>query len=155
MQTVPRPNLRRAIFRLAVAAALIAFVIPLLPLYGVGEGPGFVFSLGFPLRVVIEFFLGRWNNAIVVTVGILFLRRHHVGVAGGVFAAVALGLTITIAAQIVVTAPHFEHWQTVVLLMLEILQAILLVLAASRAIGASRADERRLNRIANQGPTEG
>lgn len=138
MQTVPRPDLRRAILRPAVAAALIGFVIPLLPMYGVGEGTAFVFSLGFPLRVMIEFFLGYWHYAIVVTVGILFLRHDYVGVAGGVFAGVAIGLTITIAAQIVVTAPHFGRWQTVVLLMLEILQAILLVLAASRAISAPR-----------------
>jgi hypothetical protein len=63
-----------------------------------------------------------------------------VGVAGGVFAAVALGLAITIVAQILATAPHFGHWQTVVVLMLEIVQAILLTLAAARAIGTSRAE---------------
>jgi len=136
MQTVPRPDLRRAILRPAAAAALIE---PVHRQERDDEGTAFVFSLGFPLRVMIEFFMGYWNNAIVVAAGILFLRRDHVGVAGGVFAAVALGLTITIVAQIVVTAPHFGHWQTVVLLMLEILQTILLVLAAARAIGASRA----------------
>ncbi len=140
MQTVPRQDLDRSILRLAAAAALIAFVIPLLPIYG-GEGtPAFVFSLEFPLRTVIQFFLGYWSNAVVVAAGIVFLRRDRVGVAGGVFAAVALGLVITIVTQILATAPHFGHWQTAVLLMLEIVQAILLTLAAVRAIDTSRAD---------------
>lgn len=150
MRTVPRPDLRRAIFRPAVVAALIAFVIPLLPMYG-GEGTGFVFSLGFPLRAMIQFLLGYWTNAVVVAAGIVFLERDLVGVSGGVFAAVALGLAITIVTQILATVPDFGHWQTVVLLMLEIAQAMLLVLAAARAIGASRADQRRSDRAADEG----
>ena len=139
MQTAASPNLPRPrpVLRFAVAAALIAFVIPLLPLYG-GDGTEFVFSLGFPLRVVIEFLLGHWTHALVVAAGIVLLRRGDAAVAGGVFAAVSLGLTITIATQIIVTAPHFGRWQTVVILMLETLQAILLVIAGARAIGASR-----------------
>lgn len=141
MQTAPSPNLRRPILRFAVAAALIAFVIPLLPMYG-GDGTEFVFSLGFPLRVMIEFLLGHWTHALVVMAGIVFLRRGVVAVAGGIFAAVALGLTITIATQIIVTAPHFGQWQTVVILLLETLQAILLALAAARAIDASRQERR-------------
>jgi hypothetical protein len=140
MQTVVRPDLNLSILRLAAAAALIAFITPLLPMYG-DEGTAFVFSLEFPLRTMIQFFLGYWNNAVVVAAGIVFLRRGHVGVAGGVFAAVALGLAITIVAQILATAPHFGHWQTVAVLMLEIVQAILLTLSAARAIGMSRADE--------------
>jgi hypothetical protein len=68
----------------------------------------------------------------------VLLRRDLVGVAGGVFAAVSLGLAITIVSQIVVTAPHFGRWQTVALLALETVEAILLALAAARAIAASR-----------------
>lgn len=158
MRTVPRPDLRRAILRPAVAAALIAFVVPLLPMYG-GEGTAFVFSLGFPLRAMIQFLLGHWTNTVVVAAGIMFLERDHVGVAGGVFAAVALGLAITIVTQVLATAPDFGHWQTVVLLMLEIVQATLLVLAAARAIGASRVDEGRSDRGHDErkpgGTTEG
>ena len=138
MQTVPRPDLNRSILRFAAAAALIAFVMPLLPMYDV-DGPAFVFSLGFPLRTMIQFFLGYWSNAVVVAGGIVFLRRDRVAVAGGVFAAVALGLVFTIVGQILATAPHFGHWQTTTLLMLEIVQTILLTLAAVRAIGTSRA----------------
>jgi hypothetical protein len=137
MRTVPRPDLRRAILRPAVAAALIAFVIPLLPMYG-GEGTAFVFSLGFPLRAMIQFLLGHWTDTVVVAAGVMFLERDHVGVAGGVFAAVALGLAIRIVTQILATAPDLG--QTVMLLMLEFVQAALLVLAAARAIGASRVE---------------
>jgi hypothetical protein len=137
MQTAPGSDPHRAILGPAVAAALIAFFIPLLPIYG-GEGIAFIFSFGFPLRAMIEFFLGYWSNAIVVAVGIVLLRRDLVGVAGGVFAAVSLGLAITIVSQIVVTAPHLGRWQTVALLALETVEAILLALAAGRAIAASR-----------------
>ena len=141
MQTVPRPDASPSIIRLASVAALIALVIPLLPMYG-ADGTAFVFSMGFPVRVLIEYFLGYWSDAIVVAAGIVFLRRGHVGVAGGIFAAVALGLAVTIVAQIVATAPHFGRWQTVVFLMLEIVQAILLTVAAARAIGTSAPTER-------------
>lgn len=150
MRTVPRPDRRRAILRPAVAAALIAFVIPLLPMYG-GGGTAFVFSLGFPLRAMIQFLLGHWTDTVVVAAGIMFLERDHVGVAGGVYAAVALGLAITIVTQILAIAPDFGHWQTVVLLMLEFVQAALLVLAAARAIGASRLDERRSDGAHDEG----
>jgi hypothetical protein len=141
MQTVPRPDASPSILRFASVAALIALVIPLLPMYG-ADGTAFVFSLGFPVRALIEYFLGYWSDAIVVAAGIVFLRRGHVGVAGGIFGAVALGLAITIVAQILATAPHFERWQTVVLLMLEIVQTILLVVAAARAIGTFTPTER-------------
>jgi hypothetical protein len=131
-------GVRRSILRLAVAAALVAFVIPLLPLYGSGGQLTFIFSLGLPARGLIEYLLGRWNSAIVVTIGIVFLRRDHLGFVGGIFAAVALGLVISIIVVILVTAPHFGHWQTDVVLGLEIVEVILLALAAARAIGQEK-----------------
>jgi hypothetical protein len=155
MQTVPRSDPRGAIVRLAVAAALVALAIPLLPVYGFGGRPTFVFSLALPVRGLIEYFVGRWDSAIVVTAGILFLRRDQLGVAGGAFAAVALGLAITTATHVVVTAPHFGRWQTDVVLSLEIVQTILLALAAARAISASRTDELRFGQLANEVRTEG
>jgi hypothetical protein len=155
MQTVPRSDLRSAIARLAVAATLVALVIPFLPVYGFGGQVTFVFSLGLPLRGLISYFLGRWSGAIVVTAGIVFLRRDQLGVAGGAFAAVALGLAITIATQILETAPHFGRWQTDVVLALEIVQTIILALAAARAISASHTDELRSGQVANEVRTEG
>lgn len=134
METVPIGHLNRSVLRLASAAALIALVIPLLPMYG-ADGAGFIFSLGFPMRALVEFFLAHWGDALVVAAGIVFLRRGRVGVAGGIFAAVALGLAVTIVAQIVATAPHVGRWQIVVLLVLEVVQATLLAVAAARAIG--------------------
>ena len=72
----------------------------------------------------------------VVLLRILFLKRDRLGVAGGVFVAVALALAITITQQVIITAPHFK-WQTVVFLILEVVECILLALAAVRAIGVS------------------
>jgi hypothetical protein len=149
MQTVPRSDLRRAIVRFAVAAVLVGLVIPLLPVYGTGGQLRFVFSLGFPLRWLIEYFLGRWTSAIVVAAGILFLRRDQLSVAGGAFAAVALSLAIMTAMEIVDTAPRFGRWQTDVVLALEIAQTILVALAAARAIGASGTGEPRSGPVAN------
>jgi hypothetical protein len=63
----------RDIGRLAIGAGLIAFLLPLLPLYGDGSGP-FIFSSGLPLRVLISFLLVWWTNAVVVAVGILYLH---------------------------------------------------------------------------------
>ncbi len=63
-------------------------------------------------------------------------QRDRLGVAGGVFVAVALALAITITQQVIITAPHFK-WQTVVFLILEVVEYILLALAAVRAIGVS------------------
>jgi hypothetical protein len=134
MQTTPGTERRREIERLAIGAALIAFLVPLLPLYG-----GSIFSVGFPLRGLISYFLGWWTNTAVVAVGVLYLRRDRVGVAGGVFVAVALTLAITITRQVLETAPHFGRWDTDLLLILEIIEGGLLALAAVRAIGARSA----------------
>jgi hypothetical protein len=55
MQTTPRKP-HREIGRLAVGAGFIAFLLPLLPLYGDGSGL-FIFSQGWPLRLLISFLL--------------------------------------------------------------------------------------------------
>ncbi len=134
MEATPRREPRREIVRLAIGAALIAFLMPLLPLYG-----GSIFSVGLPLRGLISYFLGWWTNTAVVAVGILYLRRDRVGVAGGVFVAVALTLAIAITGQVLQTAPHFGRWETDLVLILEIIESVLLTLAAVRAIGARSA----------------
>jgi cytosine/uracil/thiamine/allantoin permease len=95
MQTTPRTKPHREIARLAIWAGLIAFLLPLLPLYGDGSGP-FIFSSGLSLRFLISFLLVWWTNAVVVTVGILYLRRDRIGVAGGLFLAAALTVAIAI-----------------------------------------------------------
>lgn len=139
MQTTPRTKPHREIARLAFGAGLIAFMLPLLPVYGDGSGL-FIFSRGWPLQLLISFLLIWWTNALVVAVGILYLRRDRVGVAGGVFLAVALTLAIAIIQQVLNTAPHFGRWQTDLVLVLEIIEGGLLALAAARAIGARAAD---------------
>jgi hypothetical protein len=49
MQTTPTTKPHRDIVRPALGAALIAFLMPLLPLYGDSSGL-FIFSQGLPLR---------------------------------------------------------------------------------------------------------
>jgi hypothetical protein len=139
MQTTPRTKPHREIGRLAIGAGLIAFLLPLLPLYGDGSGL-FIFSQGWPLRLLISFLLVWWTNAVVVAVGILYLKRDRVGVAGGLFLAAALTVAIAIIQQVLNTAPHFGRWQTDLVLVLEIIEGGLLALAGVRAIGARAAD---------------
>jgi hypothetical protein len=139
MQTLPESEVRRSVLRLAVAAALVAFLIPVLPLSG-PFGGRFTYSLGSP-QVLIAYLLVRSSSAIVVTMGIWFLRRDHLGIAGGIFAAVALFGTILVAEDVLITAPHFgREWPADVIIAIEIAETILLALAATRAIGASRSD---------------
>ena len=69
----------------------------------------------------------------------LFLGRDRIGVAGGIFVAVALTLAFTITRQVLETAPHFGSWRTDLFVMLEIMEGVLLSLAAVRAIGARSA----------------
>jgi hypothetical protein len=76
----------------------------------------------------------------VVAVGILYLKRDRVGVAGGIFLAAALTVAIAIIQLVLQTAPHFGRWQTDVVLVLEIIEGGLLALAAVRAIDARVAD---------------
>jgi hypothetical protein len=78
---------------------------------------------------------------VVVTVGILYLKRDRVGVAGGLFLAAALTVAIAIIEQVLQTAPHFGHWQTDLVLVLEIIEGGLLALAATRAIGVRAAND--------------
>ena len=139
MQTTPRTKPHREIARLALWAGLIAFLLPLLPLYGDGSGP-FIFSSGLSLRFLISFLLVWWSNAAVVAVGILYLKRDRVGVAGGLFLAAALTVAIAIIQLLLQTAPHFGRWQTDLVLVLEIIEGGLLALAATRAIGVRAAN---------------
>jgi hypothetical protein len=139
MQTTPRTKPHRDIARLAIGAGLIAFLLPLLPLYGDGSGP-FIFSSGLPVRVLISFLLIWWTNAAVVAVGILYLKWDRVGVAGGLFLAAAMTVAIAIIQLVLQTAPHFGRWQTDLVLVLEIIESGLLALAAVRAIGARATD---------------
>ena len=139
VQTTPRTKQHREIARLALGAALIAFLMPLLPLYGEGSGL-FIFSQGLPLRFLISFLLVWWTNLVVVAVGILYLKRDRVGVAGGLFLAAAMIVAIALIQQVLNTAPDFGRWQTDLILVLEITEGGLLALAAVRAIGARAAD---------------
>jgi hypothetical protein len=133
MQRTTRSEGHRTIVRLAFGAALIAFLLPLLPVYG----GGFIFSVGYPWRTLISYFLGAWTNLALVAAGIFFLKQDRLGVAGGFFAAVALTLGMTITGLVVATAPHFVLWPTIVYLTLEMIEGVLLAFAAVRAIRAS------------------
>jgi hypothetical protein len=139
MQTTPTTKPHRDIVRPALGAALIAFLMPLLPLYGDGSGL-FIFSQGLPLRFLTSFLLVWWTNLVVVAVGILYLRRDRVGVAGGLFLAAAMIVAIALIQQVLQTAPHFGRWQTDLILVLEIIEGGLLALAAVRAIGTRAAE---------------
>jgi len=77
---------------------------------------------------------------VVVAVGILYLKRDRVGVAGGLFLAAAMIVAIALIQQVLNTAPDFGRWQTDLILVLEITEGGLLALAAVRAIGARAAD---------------
>ena len=138
MQTTPRTKPHREIARLALGAALIAFLLPLLPLDGHGSGI-FIFTEGSSLRFLISFFLVWWSKLVVVAVGILYLKRDRVGVAGGLFLAAAIAVAITIIQQGVLPL-DFGRWQTNLVLVLEMIEGGLLVLAAVRAIDARGPD---------------
>ena len=135
--TLP-PDVRRSILRLAVAAVIVGLAIPLLPVFGEGGLGAFIFSQGLPVRLLILYSLRWWGSALVAMVGIWFLKRDRPGPAGGMFLGVGLVVAIGVAGEVLVTAPHFGRWQTDVILALETVEAILLIVAGSRAIaGAS------------------
>ena len=127
-------DIRRSTLRFAVAGVIVGLAIPLLPVFGEGGGLEFIFSGGFSVRFLILYALGWWSSALVAVVGIWFLKRDRAGPAGGVFLAVGLVVAIGVAGNVVVTAPHFGRWQADVVLALEAVEAILLILAGSRAI---------------------
>jgi hypothetical protein len=81
-----RTHLDRDIVRPAIAAAVVAFLQPLLPIYG-GSGPEFIFSLEYGLPALISFLLGWWTNVVLVALGILLLKHERVEAAGGLFLA--------------------------------------------------------------------
>jgi hypothetical protein len=127
-------DIRHSTFGLAVAAVIVGLAIPLLPLFGEGGRLEFIFSQGFPWRFLIVYLLRWWGSALVAVVGIWFLKRDGAGPAGGVFLAVGLVVAIETAGEVLVAAPHFGRWQYDVVLALETVEAILLILAGSRAI---------------------
>ena len=131
-------NIQRSALRLAVAAVIVGLAIPLLPVFG-GDGlEKFIFSQGLPVRLLILYSLRWWGSALVAMVGIWFLKRDRLGPAGGMFLGVGLAVAIGVAGEVLVTAPHFGRWQYDVILGLETVEAILLIVAGSRAIaGAS------------------
>jgi hypothetical protein len=125
---------RRSTLRLAVAAVIVGLAIPLLPVYGEGGRPEFLFAYGLPWRLLLVYLLRWWVSAMVAVVGIWFLKRGRAGPASGVFLAVGLVVAIGVAVEVLVTAPHFGRWQTDVIFALETVEAILLMIAGSRAI---------------------
>ena len=127
-------DVRRSTFRLAVAAVIVGLAIPLLPVFGEGGLGAFIFSQGLPVRLLILYSLRWWGSALVAMVGIWFLKRDRPGPAGGMFLGVGLVVAIGVAGEVLVTAPHFGRWQYDVILALETVEAILLMLAGSRAI---------------------
>jgi hypothetical protein len=128
------PSDIRSTLRLAVVAVIVGFAIPLLPVFGLKGWQAFIFMQGLPVRVLILFFLRWWGSALVAAVGIWLMKRDRAGPAGGVFLAVGLVVAIGIAGEVVATAPHFGRWQTDLVLALETVEAILLLLAGSRAL---------------------
>jgi hypothetical protein len=145
-------DIRRSILRLAVAAVIVGLAIPLLPLFGEGGRPEFVFLQEFPTRFLILYLLRWWASAVVAVVGIWFLKRDRAGPAGGVFLAVGLVVAIGLAGEVLATAPHFGRWQTDVVLALETVEAILLMVAGSRAI--SDVSEVQTEELARRGEPE-
>jgi hypothetical protein len=127
-------DIRRSTLRLAVAGVIVGLGIPLLPVFGEGGRLGFIFSQGLPVRFLIIYLLRWWASALAAVVGIWFLKRDRAGPAGGVFLAVGLVVAIGVAGEVLVTAPHFGRWQYDVVLALETVEAVLLMLAGSRAI---------------------
>jgi hypothetical protein len=134
MHSTSTSDTRRSILRFVVAAVIVGLAIPLLPLFGEGGRLDFIFSSGLPWRFLIVYLLRWWVSALVAVFGIWLLMRDRGGPAGGVFLAVGLGVAIGIAAEVLVTAPHFGRWQFDVVLALETVEAILLMIAGSRAI---------------------
>jgi hypothetical protein len=127
-------DIRRSTLRLAVPGVIVGLAIPLLPVFGEGGRLEFIFSQGLSVRFLIFYALRWWGSALVAVVGIWFLKRDRAGPAGGVFLAMGLVVAIGTAGDVIVTAPHFGRWQTDVVLALETVEAILLMLAGSRAI---------------------
>jgi hypothetical protein len=134
------PSDIRSTLRLAVAAVIVGLAIPLLPVFGEGGRGPFIFSQGLGARFLIVYLLRYWASAVVAMVGIWFLKRDRAGPAGGVFLAVGLVVAIGVAGEGLVTAPHFGRWQYDVVLVLETVEAILLMLAGSRAIAVVSED---------------
>jgi hypothetical protein len=132
-------DIRRSTLRLAVAAVIVGLAIPLLPLFGEGGRLDFIFSQGLPWRFLTVYLLRWWVSALVAVVGIWLLKRDRAGPAGGVFLAVGLVVAIGTAGEVLVAAPPFGRWQYDVILALEAVEAILLMLAGSRAIQARMA----------------
>jgi hypothetical protein len=128
-------DIRRSTLRLAVAGVIVGLAIPLLPVFGEGGRLAFIFSQELPVRFLIFYLLRWWASASVAVVGISwFWKRDRAGLAGGVFLAVGLVVAIGVVGEVLVMAPHFGRWQTDVVLALETMEAILLILAGSRAI---------------------
>jgi hypothetical protein len=122
------PPARSTAFPLALVAALIAFVIPLLPLYG--DGLVFLWDGGFPARVVIQVLLSRWTPAIVIAVGLLLLSRGRSSIAAGVFGAIALTIGLDIVGEVVLVGGVFSRWQSTLVVVLWAVEATLLAAAA-------------------------
>jgi hypothetical protein len=134
MHSMLPSDIRRSTLRLAAAAVIVGLAIPLLPLFGEGGRPGFIFSQGLPWRFLIVYLLRWWGSALVAVVGIWFLKRDRADLAGGVFMAVGLVVAIGTAGEVLLAAPHFGRWQYDVILALQTVEAILLMFAGSRAI---------------------
>ncbi len=120
---------------LALVTAAVDAAIPLLPLYGNGHQT--VFSL-MPGRFVLQWLVGAWGSVVIVLLGVWLLRQGHAKIAAGVFAAMALGLVFELATNLI-GGGVFSNWRGVLVLCLEVAEAVLLLVAVRTLLGEPHA----------------
>ena len=118
----------------AVAALFIDLAFLLLPLYGGSNllSTSLALREPFPLRVTVASLLTLFAKAITILIGLMLLRRGREAMASGVFLGLLVIFGLSVISSILTSIPVFL-WQTVVFLGIQIIECVLLFLAARAA----------------------
>jgi hypothetical protein len=88
-----------------------------------------------PGRFVLQWLVGAWGSVVIVLLGVWLLRQGHAKIAAGVFAAMALGLVFELATNLIFWGDVFWNWQSILVLGLEVAEAVLLLVAVRTVLG--------------------
>jgi hypothetical protein len=119
----------------AVSALVVELAFLLVPLNVDGSNilfSGLSLREGFPLRVNVAWILTLLSQAVVILIGLMLLRRGREAMASGLF----LGLLVILGIRLtneVLTTPFGWPWQTAVYIGLQMVECVLLLLAARAA----------------------
>jgi hypothetical protein len=115
-----------------VGALVMELALLLLPLVDGSSAVSMGLGAGFPIRLLVAYFLKLFTQAVAILIGLWLLRRGRARIASGVFVALLVILGLQVIPSVLTLGDGWV-WQGMVVLGLQTIECALLFLAARAA----------------------